>query len=263
MSKSQWTLISVAILLFAILYFGFDTKPSKQKAVEKQRAGAFSSTDINSMLVDAKASLSTQAAASVMALEGDVEKASPDSAKAESYKQLSSFWYQLEKPGIAGYYAEKVAEITREEEAWSIAGTTYSLCVQREQEDKIKSFCTEHAVQALEKAASLNPSNIQHKVNLALVYTENPPKETPMKGILMLVDLNKQYPDDVLVLTQLGRLAIKTGQFDRAVQRLSRVVELEPDNKAATCLLAQAYEGMGESAKAADLKSKCEKLSGN
>ncbi len=256
-------MISAAVLLFAVLYFGFDTKPSKHKEIEKQRAGAFSSTDISSMLVDAKAELPPQASASIMALESDVEKAASDTVKAASYRQLSSQWYQLEKTGIAGYYAEKVAEITRDEEAWSIAGTTYSLCIQREQEEKIKSFCTEHAVQALEKALSLNPSNMQHKVNLALVYAENPSKENPMKGILMLVDLNKQYPDDVLVLTQLGRLGIKTGQFEKAVKRLERVISLEPDNKTANCLLSQAYDGLGESAKAADFKSKCEKLSGN
>lgn len=263
MNKSQWILISAAVLLFAVLYFGFDTKPSKHKEIEKQRANSFASTDINSMLLDAKTGLPAQASASVMALEGDLEKAVQDTAKATAYKKLSSAWYQLEKPGISGYYAEKVAEIIRDETSWSIAGTTYSICLQREQDEKIRSFCTDHAVQALEKAASLNPANIQHKVNLALVYAENPPKDTPMKGILMLVDLNKQYPDNVLVLTQLGRLAIKTSQFDKAVQRLSRVMELEPDNKSAACLLSQAYEGLGDAAKATEFKSKCEKLPGN
>ncbi|MCC6723984.1 MAG: hypothetical protein IT258_05700 [Saprospiraceae bacterium] len=263
MNKGQWILIASATVLFAILYFGFDTKPSKQKTIEKQRAGSLTSTDINSMLVDAKAKLPAQASASVMALEGSLEKAVQDSSKLEAYKSLSSLWYQLEKLGIAGYYAEKVAEIAKTEEAWSIAGTTYSICLQREQEDKIRRFCTDQAIQALEKAASLNPGNIQHKVNLALVYTENPPKDTPMKGILMLRDLNEQNPDNVLVLTQLGRLAIKTAQFDRAVERLSKAVELEPSNKMATCLLAQAYEGLGDAAKANDFKKKCEKLPGN
>ncbi len=263
MNKGQWILILTAALLFAVLYFGFDTKPSKQKDVEKQRASSFASTDINAMLVDAKATLPTQATASVMALEGDLEKAVQDTAKASAYRELSSLWYQLEKLGIAGYYAEKVAEITRDEESWSIAGTTFSICLQREMEEKIRSFCTDHAVQALEKAASLNPANLQHKVNLALVYAENPPQDTPMKGILMLRDLNEQHPDDVLVLTQLGRLAIKTSQFDRAIERLTRAVELEPGNKAATCLLAQAFEGKGDAAKATDFKAKCEKLPGN
>jgi len=263
MKKSQWIVIAGAAALFAVLYFGFDTKPSKQKEIEKQRAGAFSSTDINSLLVDAKSGLSAQSSSSVAVLEGEVEKSTADTAKATAYKKLSSLWYQMEKPAIAGHYAEKVAEIARDEESWSIAGTTYSICLQREQEDKIRSFCTDHAVQALEKAASLNPENVQHKVNLALVYAENPPKEMPMKGILMLVDLNKQNPDNVLILTQLGRLAIKTSQFDKAVERLGRAVELSPDDQMAICLLAKAYEGVGNSAKAAEYNAKCDKSSGN
>ena len=35
MNKSQWILISAAVALFAVLYFGFDTKPEKQKGIEK------------------------------------------------------------------------------------------------------------------------------------------------------------------------------------------------------------------------------------
>lgn len=263
MNKSQWILISAAVALFAVLYFGFDTKPEKQKGIEKQRAGSFASTDINVLLMDAKLGLSSQSAASVMALESDLEKASPDTAKAALLRQLSSLWFQLEKPGIAGHYAEEVAKLLRDEESWSIAGTTYSICIQREQEEKVRSYCTERAVQSLENAASLNPSNIQHKVNLALVYAENPPKDNPMKGILMLVELNKQFPGSVPVLTQLGRLALKTAQFDKAVQRLGQAVSLEPDNPTANCLLSQAYEGLGNAAKATEYKTKCDKLSGH
>ena len=133
MNKGQWILIASAAMLFAVLYFGFDTKPSKQKAIEAQRAGSFASTDINSMLVDAKANLTAQASASVSALEAELGKASQDSAKISVFRELSSRWYLLDKTGIGGYYAEQVAEIARDEESWSIAGTTYSICIQREQ----------------------------------------------------------------------------------------------------------------------------------
>src|SRR5690606_5723955 len=106
-----------------------------------------------------------------------------------------------------------------------------------------------------------NPSNLQHQVNLALVYTENPPSENPMKGILMLVNLNKQEPENVMVLNQLGRLAIKTGQFEKAIERLSKAIELEPDNLASNCLLAKAYQGTGDQAKASKYQTQCEQLS--
>ena len=261
MNKTQWIVVTAAVVLFSVLYFGFDTKPGKHKEVEKQRVLAAVSTDINSLLKDAKKSLSPQESASVLALEAELEK-SPDSSKANLYKRLSSLWYSLEKPGISGFFAEKVAELVGSEEAWSIAGTTYSICLQQEQEEKVKSYCTQRAIQALENAASINPANLQHKVNLALIYAENPPQDNPMKGVLMLVELNKQNPGSPVVLTQIGRLAMKTGQFDKAVERLEQSIAAQPDNPVAICLLAQAYEGLGNSEKAKDFQKKCDQLSG-
>ena len=76
----------------------------------------------------------------------------------------------------------------------------------------------------------------------------------------MLIELNKQYPENVPLLTQLGRLAIKTGQFDKAVQRLEQALSLEPDNPTANCLIVKAYEGAGDEPKAAEFRPKCDKL---
>ncbi len=260
MTRTQTIVLLSAVALFLILFFGFDTKPGKHKDIEKKRELDASSTDISSLLEVAKKEMDASQSTEVMTLESALESASSDSAKAEISRQLSRAFYQFGQPGMSGHYAEKVAEFNSTEDAWSIAGTTYLLCVQQENEQKVRSFCAERAVQSLEKAASLNPANPQHKVNLALVYAENPPQDNPMKGILMLRDLNEQYPKNVSVLTQLGRLAIKTSQFDRAVQRLEEAISVEPDNAAANCLLAKAYEGQGDAGKAAGFQSKCEKL---
>lgn len=250
-----------AVVFFFVLWLGFDTKPGKQKAVEERRALAATSTDISALLNEALKSITTQESAKVLALEDELDAASSDSVKIEVYKRLSSTWYDANQPAIAGFYAEKLAGLAKTEEAWSIAGTTYSICLQREQSEKVKSYCSQHAIQALENAASLNPSNLQHKVNLALIYTEVPPKDNPMKGILMLVDMNKRYPENVLVLTQLGRLALKTSQYKKAAQRLQQAIAIEPGNQAANCLLADAFAGLGDASKAEAARKKCEELS--
>ena len=211
--------------------------------------------------MEAKTDISPSAGSSIMSMEMDLNDAKEEDAKVEALKSLSSLWYQFEKPAIAGHYAEQVAAIENNEEAWSIAGTTFSICVQRAQEKKVKDYCTDHAIKALENASSLNPSNLQHQINLALVYAENPPSDNPMKGILMLVNLNKQDPENVSVLNQLGRLAIKTGQFEKAIERLSKAVEIEPDNATSNCLLGKAYEEAKDVAKAKIYLTKCEDLS--
>jgi uncharacterized protein HemY len=94
-----------------------------------------------------------------------------------------------------------------------------------------------------------------------LIYAENPPQDNPMKGILMLLDLNKKFPENVGVLVNLGRLGLKTAQFEKAAQRLEKVIVLEPDNRSANCLLIEAYEGLGQKEKVLFYQNKCEALS--
>jgi tetratricopeptide (TPR) repeat protein len=261
MNKTQWGVVIAAVAMFIVLYFGCDTKPDKHKSIENKRALAAVSTDISAMLMEAKKQISPEESGRIIALEAELNAALGDTSKATVYEKLSGAWYEFGKTGIAGYYAEKVAEVKKQEEDWSIAGTTYSICIQREKEPKVRSYCTQRAIQSLENAASLNPSNLQHKINLALVYAENPPQENPMKGVLMLVDLNKQYPNNTSILTQLGRLAINTGQFDKAVRRLQEAIAADAENTSAYCLLAQAYQELGDEANAAASKVKCEQLS--
>ncbi len=264
MNKTQWFVIIAAAILFVTLYFGCDTKSDQHKIIEKQRTLSAVSTDISSLLIDAKKDVNiAKDGSTILALEAELDGSTSDTEKSGIYKSLSSAWYKLEKPAIAGYYAELVAEIEATEEAWSIAGTTFSICVQRELEEKVKGYCTDHAISTLENASSLNPSNLQHKINLALVFTESAPADNPMKGILMLVELNKQNPDNVPVLNQLGRLAIKTGQFGKALERLGRAVNIEPENPMSNCLLAEAFKGTGDSEKASVYRAKCESLGKN
>lgn len=260
MTKLQIGIILSAIVLTLVLFFGFDTKSENQKGIEKSRALTAVSTDINALLIEAKKNITAAQVGNIEVLEHQLNDAASEETRTEVMKELSGAWFDLDKRSIAGFYAEKVAEFEKTEKAWSLAGTTYSLCLQIAKEDKIKSYCSERAVQAFENAISINPDNTQHQTNLALVYTEHPPKENPMKGILMLIGLNKEFPENVSVLVNLGRLGIKTNQFEKAVERLEKATALDTENRMAFCLLAKAYQGAGSTAKAMQAQEKCDTL---
>ncbi|MFK7935264.1 MAG: tetratricopeptide repeat protein [Saprospiraceae bacterium] len=257
LNRIQLLTVGAAILLFGILYFSCETKPATQKAIEKTRALAVESTNIETLLLEAKATLSSAAATNILALETQMNDATVDSVKTGVLKELSSEWYQAEHPAIAAFYAEQVAEKTATENAWSIAGTTYTICLQRSELDKVRDFCTNRAIAAFESAISLSPDNVAHQTNLALVYTENPPQENPMKGILMLVDLNKKNPENIGVLNNLGRLAMKTGQFSKATERFGQALALEPNNRDAICMISQAYGELNQIELAEKFAAKC------
>lgn len=259
MTKLQWIVVLSAVGLFFLLYFGCSTKAQKQRAVERTRALQAESTDISVLQKNAKEELSSSQSGRIFLLEQELAQLQTDSAKVPQLQRISGAWFELGHPAIAGYYAQEIAELTGTEESWSIAGTTYTICVQQETEPRIRDYCTGRAIRSFENAISLNPDETAHQVNLALVYTENPPPDNPMRGILMLRELNDADPNNVLVMNTLARLAIKTGQMDRAIQRLEKSLELEPDNQNTICLLATAYQnaGSGYATQAAELAAKC------
>lgn len=257
MTKTQWIAVAGAVVLFVAMYFGCDRVPPAQKNLEASRSLSAQATNLGALLKDAKETLESEQANAILALESQLAEAPDEATRLETLKALSGRWFDFGYPAIAGGYARQIAESEGTEESWSIAGTTFLIGVQRSEEPKVRAYCTEQAVQAFENAISLNPENINHKVNLALCYVENPPEAEPMKGIQMLIGLNQQNPENVVVLNNLGRLAIRTGQFDRAVQRLEKVLSLEPDNQRAICLLAQAYRGAGAEEKAREMESRC------
>ncbi|HFB99663.1 MAG TPA: hypothetical protein ENJ53_02550, partial [Phaeodactylibacter sp.] len=122
MSKTQLLVLFMAVLLFSVLYFGFDTKPETQKEIENTRTLNKESTSINSLLMTAKKELKPENAREVLLAEAQFDEAKTDSTKTEAYKALSSAWYQINRFAIAGFYAEKVANAENTDEAWSIAG---------------------------------------------------------------------------------------------------------------------------------------------
>ncbi len=260
MTKLQLVVVGSALLLFLVLYIGCETTPRDFQTVEKSRSLALASTNLEVLLQEAKEELEAGALNDVLVLETKLEEALDDTERVELMKQLSSRWFGLGHPAVAGSYAERIATIEGTEESWSIAGTTFTICVQRSQEEKIRNYCTTNAVKAFESAISINPSNISHKVNLALLYAENPPADNPMRGITMLLDLNREHSENVLVLNTLARLAIRTGQYDRAIERLEKARSIEPNNANTSCLLSQAYEGNGNTEQAQAFAERCQDL---
>ncbi len=258
MNKLQWIVAGGAALLFLILWSGFDIKNKAQKATDRSRSIQGEATDFSTLIADAKEHLTGTQSQQLASLVLASNKAQQESEKLEAYKALSGFWYRSGNIAVAGGYADSVALIENTPDAWSVAGGTYyNGLVAAKDVPVLKSYCASKAIKAFESAASLAPDKAEHRVNLALVYAENPPADNPMQAVLMLRDLEAKYPQEPSVFNALGRLAIKTNQWDRAIQRLEKAYSLDPNNPNTPCLLAKAYEGAGNADKAGEFAKKC------
>lgn len=255
----QIIVVSVSVSLFAVLYFGGRTTPNSRPDIEKTRAlRAESSTDSDLIISSAKADFTEEQLVTILEIELSLPLQLTDSLRAESFKNLSKEWNSLGRFDIGGIYAQKVAEIFNTEESWSITGTTFGMGQKRAANEETQTFCAERAVAAFNKAIELNPDEVQHKINLALIYVET---SQPMQGISMLRDLASKNPKNTSVLLALGQLSVRSGQYDKAIERYQEIVKIESDNLRAHYALAQIYQSLGKIQDAIEAYNKCLEIS--
>lgn len=262
MQRTQLIVVGMSLLAVFTMYFGCPTQAPEMVQAAARRGLEVEATSPQALMRAANETISPIARATLTGLEEELSNAETDEDRRILFERLASEWYQAGHPGISGHYAQKIAEaLDTSARAWSIAGTTFSICVQKAASEKERAFCTQRSVKNFQNAISLQPDVVDHQLNLSLTYTYNPPKENPMKGILMLRELQTKYPENTGVLITLARLAIQTNQLRKAVERLEQAQELEPKNPVPACLLAQVYGQLNQPQEEAENAQRCEALS--
>ena len=260
-NKEQIFYIIGAIVLLAGLYWGFDTSPSTQKTLEKSRVLSGQEFDLNSLRTNAKKTLKKDELEYVEALESQVQYAGGDSAKAEVLKQLSGYWFKTGNPILAGIYAKEIAQMDQTAKSWAITGTTFAAVLkQANLDEKDRVLARDQAIDAFEHAISLEPSVIEHRVNQALCYIETPDSAQPMKGVQMLASLATNYPESALPPYHLARLAVQTGQYGKAEERIEQALKLAPEDSRIACLAKDIYTAVNKTEKARELADLCNRL---
>jgi len=258
MRPSKLVTVLLFISLLGLLMFGFRTKPKNVLANEIERGLNLQSTDVSILKAEAIDNLPSSARTQIQILEAQLGVATEDSTRINLLKDLATVWYNEDQVGIAGSYAEEVANISESASAWAIAGTTYGIGIKGAKTDKERKYCIAKSLNALENAISMDPSEVSYQLNRGIILAENPPAENPMKGVLMLLDLNKKYPKNVPVINNIAKFALQTGQLDKAEQRLLTANSLKPNDKTTNCLFAQLYDAKGDKSKADEYRAKCE-----
>jgi tetratricopeptide (TPR) repeat protein len=257
----QIIVIALSIGLFAWLYFGSSNRSADRSRVEKTRALKAESQPENEaeqIVATAKKNLEAAKLEEIETLELSLPLQLTDSLRAETFKALSKAWNEMEQFTVGGIYAQKVAKISNTAEAWSIVGTTFGIALKQATTPESRQFCINQSVEAFTKASELDPKEVQHKINLALTYVET---EQPMQGIAMLRTLSEEFPENTSVLMALGQLAVRSGQYDKAIERYQQVARLEPNNLRGQYALAQVYQSVGKTAEAIAAYQKCLALS--
>ncbi len=80
-----------------------------------------------------------------------------------------------------------------------------------------------------------------------------------MQGVGILRNIVAKDSNNVDAQLMLARFGIVSGQYDKAIARLEKVLYLQPQNTEALLLMAQAYEDTGLKPKAIEMLERCKK----
>ena len=166
---------------------------------------------------------------------------------------------EANKLNLAAAFARKeAAALSNIDTVWTKAAKNLYSNAFNTDNQSLMQYVISQAIACYEKALDLNPENTDAKINMAVAYLEG--QTEPMKGVMLLREITDKDPDNITANLILGKYGIVSGQFDKAVQRLQKVLSVDSLNMDAYLYLAEAYEGMGDKAKAIEALEKCKTL---
>jgi tetratricopeptide (TPR) repeat protein len=241
-------LIAVSSLFFFGRTVENKTAPAKAETHAQHAVAQF---DITHYITDEKQKLTAKQLLTLGKLENSVTRGDVHTQQIEANKQLANFW----KDSVGSfepyvYYLSESVKLDNSEKNLTFAAQLILDNLRGEQDPVKLNWKTEQAIALFEQALKLNPESDDLKIGLGSCYIygkgrTGKPEET-MKGIQQLLAVVKKDSANMKAQLVLGVGGFVSGQFDKAIDRLTKVVKAEPGNLEAVAFLADAYASKGD-----------------
>jgi tetratricopeptide (TPR) repeat protein len=254
MPKKQLIIAIAGLALVALLFIFGNTVAPKTK-VQAPVAKAAKSFDILQFIGEEKKHLSASQLINLSKLENSVTRGDVNSQLITANTQLANFWKDSVKSFEPyAYYLSEAAKLDKSEKNLTFAAQLILDNLRAEQDEAKLNWKTAQAIALFEKAIELNPDNDDLKVGLGSCYVFGKgrvggPEET-MKGIQQLLSVVRKDSNNMKAQMMLGVGGYVSGQYDKAIERLQKVIKAQPDNIEAIAFLADAYAAKGDKAEA-------------
>lgn len=250
MKKQQFILVGSGLILFLLIYFlGNTTPPRKPQAIAGDNAAAPAKVDAAVIIEAAKQKLPAAQQAYVTALEIAVVRGDVKDQQIKVYRQLAVFWRDSAhffEP--YAYYTGAAAKLENSEKSLTFAARQFLNELQGTNQPAVKQWMADEARGLFERALKINPANDSSAIGLGSCYifgsTAGNPQEI-MTGIQKILEVARRDSTNMYAQLMLGIGGVESGQFDKAIDRLSNVLNKEPQNLEAIFMLAEAYERKG------------------
>jgi outer membrane protein len=170
---------------------------------------------------------------------------------------LADLYREAGKFDSAAWFADKSATFFNRVENWEKAGDSYyqafSFAIDPVRQNELAAKAQQYFTQVLKAA----PGNLEVKTKLAMTYITT---ANPMQGIALLREVLAEDPQNESALFNMGMLSIQSGQYDRAIERLQQLTDVNPGHLQAQLLLGVAYMNSGNKKKAREQFEKVKEM---
>ena len=251
MKKQQLILVGSGVTLLCLIYFFGRTIPPKTKPEATAIAAGAKEIDITTILSASKQQLTASQQAYIAQLETAVVRGDVKEQQAKVYRQLAAFWKDSAHLLLPyGYYTAEAAKLENSQKSLTFAAQFFLEGIRRQENADLQRWMGKEAKELFESALRIDPNNDSLKVGLGSCYLLGNISETPMEGIRMIREVADKDPENMYAQFMLGMGGMISGQFDKVIERMQKVVQHQPDNVEALLILAEAYERKDDKANA-------------
>ena len=246
MKKKQVVLVSSGIALLLLLSIFGKTVPSGKQNRRPATDSVPTSFDFPAFLQQAKKNLSPARQAYVNSLENSVVRGDVKNQQIKVYHQLAAFWKDsVESIETYAFYTGQASKLENSEKSLTFAAQLFLDNCRGTNDEAMRSWMAGEARALFQRSLQLNPSNDSAKIGLGSAYIFGSPASDPsqvMQGIQQILEVARRDSTNMYAQLMLGIGGLVSGQVDKAIERLQKVVAHDPANVEAILTLAEAYE---------------------
>ncbi len=256
-------LFAGVILVASLFYFGKTIEPVKTEAIMPAMPGAMQASsnntvDFEAILPKAKKILTASALDSIEVLEQLLKQVRGETEKSSMLNRIGASWERTGNILVAGSYYMKEYEITGDINTLKKAADLFYTGFPTTTDSSAKVFGAQEGAKAFAQLAKEDSNQLDYQVKEAICNIDG--FGNIMAGVVLLKGVERKDSTNEQMNLILGRLAVVSGQYDKATVRLEKLTKSHPENAEAWFHLAEAYRATGNKSGAIKALEQCKKL---
>lgn len=267
MNKKQIAVLIAVVAVMGYLYALpvkglIKPKEGRSSAGNVAEARPVADVTVDIVSASAKAAIGPELAAKLSTLEEQL-KAAKGPAKLALQRQLAGQWDGVRQYAPAAFYYQDLAKAQNQYQDWLTAGNRFNDAYKYTQDTTAQPAFVTYAAADFQQALKQKPESLEAKTGLGIADV-NGAAASPMEGISLLLGVVKQDSTNWDANFALGQFAMKSGQYEKAVNRFKSLAALHPPANRSVVepyfYMAESYKQLGQKPEAVAAYQKCKQL---